>query len=99
MAVYRIHRKEWDKGFPRPSSVATTESRKRSIAQMDTEGQDGEDDADNAIAVSSKNSRTAKFPGGGRKGISSGLSVVVKRKETKPKSGWWKDLSSTSGRV
>ena len=36
-------------------------------------------------------------PGGGRKGVSSGLSTVIKRKDTKTKSGWWKDLGGSKG--
>ena len=35
------------------------------------------------------------FPGGGRKGVSSGLSTVVKRRESQGKSAkalWWKEL-------
>ncbi len=32
------------------------------------------------------------FPGGGRKGVSSGLSTVVTRKETKTKTKWWAEL-------
>lgn len=98
MAVYRIHRKEWDKGFPRPSAPSAP-SKKRSLSQRDDEGS-SDDQADTSTAgasVGKKKSRTDQYPGGGRKGVSSGLSVVVQRKEKKTKSGWWKDLGGASG--
>ncbi|KAI0343774.1 ribonuclease H-like protein [Trametopsis cervina] len=102
MAVYRIHRKAWDKGFPRPSASGAALSRKRSITQMDGDGDDDDEaeedeDAIGRVAGAHKSSRTESFPGGGRKGVSSGLSVVVKRKDTKTKSGWWKDLGGATG--
>lgn len=84
MAVYRIHRKTWDKGFPRPSAAAAAPTtKKRPSANMDGD----EADDDEVVSV-----QKSQFPGGGRKGISSGLSVVVKHKEGKTKSGWWKEL-------
>ncbi|KAJ3554617.1 hypothetical protein NM688_g3015 [Phlebia brevispora] len=43
-------------------------------------------------ASKGKTGTTSDFPGGGRKGISSGLSTVVKRKETKKSGSWWKSL-------
>lgn len=33
-----------------------------------------------------------EYPGGGRKGVSSGLSTVIKRNESKPGNSWWKEL-------
>ncbi|KAI0090870.1 ribonuclease H-like domain-containing protein [Irpex rosettiformis] len=98
MAVYRIHRKEWDKGFPRPLATSAP-SRKRPFSHGDEEG-NSDDGADESAAVSSiamKKLKTDQYPGGGRKGVSSGLSVVVQRKEKKTKSGWWKNLGNGSG--
>ena len=98
MAVYRIHRKEWDKGFPRPSAQPAP-SKKRS-SSYGNDGRDSDDELDVSATdklVVKKKARTDQFPGGGRKGVSSGLSVVVQRKEKKTKSGWWKDLSGASG--
>jgi RNA exonuclease 4 len=97
MAVYRIHRKTWEKGFPHSTTSNIPVSRKRSIAQTNEEMDgDSDDDAVNTGAVASKTSVTTRFPGGGRKGVSSGLSVVVKRKEKKTQSEWWKGLGDAS---
>ncbi|KII95459.1 hypothetical protein PLICRDRAFT_48417 [Plicaturopsis crispa FD-325 SS-3] len=88
MAIYRLHRKEWEKGL----STLTPEHRtkRKRPAQSD-------DDEDTPI------------PGGGRKGVSSGLSTVIKRKGSSVvtrkgtstqgdggKSDWWKELGGTS---
>lgn len=91
MAVYRIHRKTWDKGFPTLSSAQT--KRKRPITEADLDSSlDTEHATDDADAPAKK-PPTARLAGEGRKGVSSGLSVIVKRKETKTKDGWWKELS------
>ncbi|KAI0688976.1 ribonuclease H-like domain-containing protein [Cytidiella melzeri] len=93
MAVYRIHRKAWEKGFSRPPTTSAAPSRKQSTAQKGES--DGEETNDAVGAVSSavsKRPRNDQFPRGGRKGVSSGLSVVVQRKEKKTENGWWKDL-------
>ena len=96
MAVYRIHRKEWDKGFPR-LSASSAPSRKRSFTHGPEDGGDEGDDGDSWTSLpASKKTKPDRFPGGGRKGVSSGLSVVVQRKE-KTKSGWWTDLGGASG--
>ncbi|KZT22443.1 ribonuclease H-like protein [Neolentinus lepideus HHB14362 ss-1] len=69
MALYRLHRKQWEKGkrMPLPDAFAATSksgSKKRK-REGEGEGDDG--------------GQTTELPGGGRKGVSSGLSVVVKR--------------------
>ena len=95
MAIYRLHRREWDKGksllvpssegpyrldLPRPPK-----KRKHTNAEGDINPS-----------------------GGGRKGISSGLSTVVRRfdssktKNTSPlmlkkKTQWWAELGSSKG--
>ncbi len=72
MAVYRIHRKEWEKGTKQP---ALSKKRKKP------------DD----------NDEPEEFPGGGRKGVSSGLSTVVKRDKREPvNQSWWKELGTGS---
>ncbi|EPQ55245.1 hypothetical protein GLOTRDRAFT_138856 [Gloeophyllum trabeum ATCC 11539] len=68
MALYRLHRKEWERGkrMPLPEllgAISKGNSKKRKHDSVD--GQESDP--------------TTEFPGGGRKGISSGLSVVVKR--------------------
>ncbi|KAG2153168.1 MipD protein [Suillus clintonianus] len=85
MAVFRLHRKEWDKGFkplPAPEAGAST---KRKRVESD------EPDAPTP-------------PGRGRKGVSSGLSTIVKRTpQTKSKtpvktasSNWWTTLGTSA---
>lgn len=94
MAVYRLHRKEWEKG----NKVIRryVEKRKREA--------DGEDDGEEE-----EEERPTMFPGGCRKGVSSGLSTVIKRgngsKTDKSgdggdgsgKSQWWKELGNGKG--
>lgn len=84
MAVFRLHRKEWEKGFrPLPQPGSGT-SKKKKYSESDT--------PDELIP-----------PGRGRKGVSSGLSTIVKRTpQTKPKtntvkaanSNWWSTLDA-----
>ena len=75
---------------------------------VDAEGeQDAQPDAAHATAPPRASKRkqqqprirkeAPEQPGGGRKGVSSGLSTVIKRKDTKTKSGWWKDLGGSKG--
>ncbi|PBK87205.1 hypothetical protein ARMGADRAFT_939084 [Armillaria gallica] len=76
MAVYRLHRKEWEKGTlqKRPEG----KKRKRQDTDKDEDG----------------------FPGGGRKGVSSGLATVVRRKDggsVPQKTQWWKELGTGTG--
>ncbi|EIW80671.1 MipD protein [Coniophora puteana RWD-64-598 SS2] len=87
MAVFRLHRKEWEKGIrPMPSSSQPA-SRKRSAEDADVDDlEEGE-------------SEKRQMPVGGRKGVSSGLSTIIKRKgasaSEKPRNEWWKDLGSS----
>jgi len=84
MAVFRLHRKEWDKGFRPFPAPGAGESKKRKHAESD------EPDA-------------LTPTGGGSKGISSGLSTIVKRNpQTKTKaaakttnSKWWTTLGAS----
>lgn len=101
MAVYRLHRKEWDKGF-RSQPLALSSSKKRKALEF-KDDEHNSDDGDGP-AVKKKGKTVEEFPGGGRKGVSSGLSTVVRRssertrkipshniKETK--SNWWATLN------
>ena len=68
MALYRLHKVEWEQQ-PRASTDAWREktgSGKRKRPEEDLEG-------------GGSPKRREEFPGGGRKGISSGLAVVVRR--------------------
>jgi RNA exonuclease 4 len=100
MAVYRIHKKGWEKGSrPHPTSAPTkpsTKARKRTAADAKFASDDESDsDSDEPSTSVPKLASTPKttvvgkkgktkdsstiFPGGGRKGVSSGLSTVVKK--------------------
>ncbi|KAF7317863.1 Exonuclease domain-containing protein [Mycena kentingensis (nom. inval.)] len=111
MAVFRLYRKQWEVGTaPWPPAAKKQEA-------ADDEGETLEDSEADEEPVRGRNKRKHgkekekrrdSFPGGGRKGVSSGLSVVVKRGEKerekdrgKRKSGggneWWKELGGSSG--
>lgn len=67
MALYRLHKVEWEKQL-RPATEAfkaKTGKRKRS------DKEEGE--------VEEGVNKKAEFPGGGRKGVSSGLGLIVKK--------------------
>ncbi|KAF7289475.1 Exonuclease domain-containing protein [Mycena chlorophos] len=104
MAVFRLHRKEWEAGSaPWPPKDQTQQK-----------SEDEEEPVQDDEQKSTKRKRKEKeFPGGGRKGVSSGLSVVVKRGGEKDKekekdkdksrrksggsgSQWWKELGGGS---
>jgi RNA exonuclease 4 len=108
MAVYRLHRKEWERSAPRlrVSSVSATGKRR---ADEDEDEDEDEDAPSIPRDGRIKDTKTkSAFPGGGRKGVSSGLSTVVRRsdgvsasggdKRGKGKGGggggeWWKVLT------
>lgn len=132
MALFRLHRKTWEKNtrpllvsHSKPHDTTTpasnvphkrprTTSLSGPIDNSDLEGEDqGEEVIVNAspeVVRGGKKKGKAKavesFPGGGRKGVSSGLSTVVKRVgapasskakgKPKPKEKWWKDLGGTA---
>lgn len=89
MAVYRVYRRLWEVGkrLPLPISERTSGKRKREKRDADdVDDEEGEQEAD--------------FPGGGRKGVSSGLSTIVKKKggsnKSKAKTSWWTELGNGS---
>ncbi|KAI0079317.1 ribonuclease H-like protein [Panus rudis PR-1116 ss-1] len=106
MAIYRLHRKEWDKGHPPVALLTSAKKRKRSASAAPDEGES--DDS----KKKKKQKAVESFPGGGRKGISSGLSTVIKRRGSarqdasvdmgsssgakKSKTQWWKELGTGS---
>ena len=92
MAIYRIHRKEWEKGI-RPSPDYIHPKKRKRLSVEDDNVEDVE---------------KSRGPGGGRKGVSSGLSTIVKRGGSSSRSNggsgpsgeskkWWKELGGGSG--
>ena len=92
MAVYRIHRKGWEKSIQSSPKHAHPKKRKRVSAEDD-----------NVEDV-----EKSRGPGGGRKGVSSGLSTIVRRGGSSSRSNggsgpgreskkWWKELGGGSG--
>ncbi|TCD66537.1 3'-5' exonuclease [Steccherinum ochraceum] len=93
MAVYRLHRKDWDKGAPPPpgstsgTSTASSSSKKKrkTPANADADNDsDNDDDATSSTPSSGRKQQQASnsFPGGGRKGVSSGLSTIIKQRDS-----------------
>lgn len=76
MALYRLHMTEWE-----AAARKTTEAfRSKTSGKRKQEDEGSEDEEAEGDAPKSKKKKAApeSFPGGGRKGISSGLSTVVK---------------------
>lgn len=105
MAVYRLHKKEWEKGSrplptalkstsaPAPTKTSTKRKEMEDSDDLDSDS-DSEDESTSALkpalspqAKSKSKPKTTPtdFPGGGRKGVSSGLSTIVR---TKPGKSW-----------
>lgn len=81
MAIFRLHHKEWEKG-KRMDPLASSKKRRRSVSEESR-----------SVATTVQATASREFPGGGRKGVSSGLSTIVKRKETSVKKDkWWTKL-------
>ncbi|KAH9889536.1 ribonuclease H-like domain-containing protein [Cubamyces lactineus] len=154
MALFRLHRKEWEKDFrPLALTLSRARSRSRSRSKSPTRAaaessskssvpakrarrssspatHESDEDGDDDDALSQPPAKKPKsktklksspstesdakvtFPGGGRRGVSSGLSTVIRRMGTvgekakskaksKSKDKWWKELgggsSSSSG--
>ncbi|KAF7984817.1 hypothetical protein HWV62_11840 [Athelia sp. TMB] len=86
MALYRLHRKEWDKGFSFSHNSTSTTSKKRKNPD-EPESLEGD-------------SQSQKFPGGGRKGVSSGLGAIVQHRDGSKggeKKKWWTELGGGGG--
>ena len=124
MALFRLHRKTWEKGTRSVPSASVPKKRPRSASVSESvneppsgseedEADEEQDGRDGAASPSSHAKRKGKakaqesFPGGGRRGVSSGLSTVVKRvgvsasgkvkTKVKTKEKWWKDLGGSGG--
>ena len=86
MAVFRIHRKEWEKETNHSIFREPGKFKKR---KRNERGNDDEDGDANGGTI-----------GGGRKGVSSGLSTVVKRARSGGvgKEKWWDVLGESSSK-
>ena len=108
MAVYRLHRKDWEKGNrPIPlqggsvASAGTKRKRDDDAAEKEEEGNDEGVVVNPSSAKEKKKKKkvnSQEYPGGGRKGVSSGLSTVVRRgpAKEKEKTQWWKQLPTVT---
>jgi len=109
MAVYRLHRKDWEKrNRPIPLQdglVATAGTRRKRDDDAAVEKEDEGNDEGEVVKPSSamekkkkKKVNSQEYPGGGRKGVSSGLSTVVRRGpgKEKEKTQWWKKLPTVT---
>lgn len=84
MALYRLHKTAWEQSI-RPTTEAfkaklkgkSAGKRKRDGESEEGDEQDSDDETERPIKKGKK--PREEFPGGGRKGVSSGLSVVVRR--------------------
>ncbi|PPQ84351.1 hypothetical protein CVT25_013246 [Psilocybe cyanescens] len=117
MAVYRLHKKEWEKGSrPQPAVVQAASkaisSKRRAPSRSGSDDDEDDDNDDDEVEsrnkpspakfISKSNVTSKVYPGGGRKGVSSGLSTVVRHANDKSKTGggdsasvksqWWKQL-------
>ena len=108
MAVYRLHRKDWEKGNrPIPlqgGSVAIAGTKRKRDDDAAEKEEEGNDEGVVVKPSSAKEKKKKKklniqeYPGGGRKGLSSGLSTVVRRGpgKEKEKTQWWKQLPTVT---
>lgn len=83
MALYRLHKTAWEQSI-RPTTEAFKAKlnkgkgkRKRDDESQEGDEQDSEDESERPIKKGKQ--PREEFPGGGRKGVSSGLSVVIRR--------------------
>ncbi|WOO83679.1 RNA exonuclease 4 [Vanrija pseudolonga] len=80
MALYRLHKPEWEASLRKVMEAYREKTGMEPLAKGKRKrgADDGEDD-DEDEQDGKKKKTPQQFPGGGRKGISSGLSVVVRR--------------------
>ncbi|KAG5718637.1 hypothetical protein E4T56_gene16514 [Termitomyces sp. T112] len=91
MGIFRLHRKEWEKGT---KLLSQAKKRKREEGAVDD---DAEEEGKGEAEVETS---TSTFPGGGRKGVSSGLTTIVRRGPGalgREKKKWWKGVLSSKG--
>ncbi|KAJ7866483.1 ribonuclease H-like domain-containing protein [Mycena leptocephala] len=109
MAVYRLHRKEWERTAPRlRASSVSAKGKARVLSDADENEDEVEvEDAPNPKDAREKDTKIVKtklvvpkpnaFPSGGRKGVSSGLSTVVRRSNGVSASGGARGARARAG--
>jgi RNA exonuclease 4 len=97
MAVYRLHRKEWEKGGKQLVNAGESGKKRKRLKNNEVKGPDDGDESEDEVKH--------EFPGGGRKGVSSGLTTVLRRGRNREardgivgekKTKWWKELARGS---
>jgi RNA exonuclease 4 len=88
MAIYRLYRKEWEKGMRSVNELGSTSKKRNRLDSPNDDGGEGQ---------------SGSFPGGGKRGVSSGLSTVITRGSGAVSGGsekrkWWKELGGSSGK-
>ncbi len=99
MALYRLHKVEWEKQL-RPATEAfkiKTSKRKRDT-KTDNDGEEGEDGETGQAEKEGRKRSKEEFPGGGRKGVSTGLGKIVKRNGVRVDHRTGKVLDGKNGR-
>lgn len=78
MALYRLHMTEWEAAARKTTEAFKTKTAGKRKQEQDVESDDEDGDGDAPKSKKKKKTVDESFPGGGRRGISSGLSTVVK---------------------
>jgi RNA exonuclease 4 len=79
MALYRLFKGEWESIVRRQTEAFTTRTKGPSMISKGKSAAGGGGDEDASEPASKKRKSEPEFPGGGRKNVSSGLSVIVRR--------------------
>ncbi|EKM75965.1 hypothetical protein AGABI1DRAFT_79178 [Agaricus bisporus var. burnettii JB137-S8] len=97
MAVFRMHKKEWEKGVKPIEISGASKKRKGKIRVQDDDGSGDEEEGEDGDGKSGSIPNT-------RKGISSGLSTVGKpfststKSSSKEKKSWWSELPKSGSK-
>jgi RNA exonuclease 4 len=90
MAIFRLHQKEWEAATSKPKPTPAHSRRPAGVESDPHAAKRKPKDPEPEKLVVKK-----EFPGGGRKGVSSGLSTVTKSNRKSDAGGdWWKQLPS-----
>ncbi|KAH7335011.1 hypothetical protein B0J17DRAFT_97099 [Rhizoctonia solani] len=100
MAIYRLHKRAWDASLP-VSHVRRAKATSSSEPGSGKVAADEDDDQTQGKAKRKRRNSAGEFPGGGRRGVSSGLGTIVKSRAVKSgkessadqaRSKWWQTL-------